>query len=416
MEADRLGLSATRLARVDDVMKRRYVDTGKLPGLLTMVYRRGALAHTGLSGSMDLERDKPMREDAIFRIYSMSKPITAVALMMLAEEGLIGLDDDVATHIPSWKNLAVYATGVPSVVPTGEPAFMTTPVKRPMKVVDLVTHTSGLTYGFMNRTSVDRAYRHDKIAAFDAEGGLDGMIERLSKLPLEFSPGTAWNYSVSIDVMGYLVQKLSGLSFGDFLQTRLFGPLGMTDTAFWCPPEKIGRFASCYMPNGSGGLKLQDDGGRSTYAKPPSLESGGGGLVSTAHDYMRFCRMMLNGGTLDGVQILSPKTVALFSLNHLPGNQELADLTMPGMFSEGGYSGIGFSIGCGVNINVAKTRLPGTLGEYFWGGAASTAFWIDPKEELAVVFMTQVIGSEARLTLRRDLRTLVYAAMTESFS
>jgi CubicO group peptidase (beta-lactamase class C family) len=381
-----------------------------------MIFRRGALAHTGLSGSMDLERDKPMREDAIFRIYSMSKPITAVALMMLAEEGLIGLDDDVATHIPSWKNLAVYATGVPSVVPTGEPAFMTTPVKRPMKVVDLVTHTSGLTYGFMNRTSVDRAYRHDKIAAFDAEGGLDGMIERLSKLPLEFSPGTAWNYSVSIDVMGYLVQKLSGLSFGDFLQTRLFGPLGMTDTAFWCPPEKIGRFASCYMPNGSGGLKLQDDGGRSTYAKPPSLESGGGGLVSTAHDYMRFCRMMLNGGTLDGVQILSPKTVALFSLNHLPGNQELADLTMPGMFSEGGYSGIGFSIGCGVNINVAKTRLPGTLGEYFWGGAASTAFWIDPKEELAVVFMTQVIGSEARLTLRRDLRTLVYAAMTESFA
>jgi CubicO group peptidase (beta-lactamase class C family) len=416
MEADRLGLSATRLARVDDVMKRRYVDTGKLPGLLTMIFRRGALAHTGLSGSMDLERDKPMREDAIFRIYSMSKPITAVALMMLAEEGLIGLDDDVATHIPSWKNLAVYATGVPSVVPTGEPAFMTTPVKRPMKVVDLVTHTSGLTYGFMNRTSVDRAYRHDKIAAFDAEGGLDGMIERLSKLPLEFSPGTAWNYSVSIDVMGYLVQKLSGLSFGDFLQTRLFGPLGMTDTAFWCPPEKIGRFASCYMPNGSGGLKLQDDGGRSTYAKPPSLESGGGGLVSTAHDYMRFCRMMLNGGTLDGVQILSPKTVALFSLNHLPGNQELADLTMPGMFSEGGYSGIGFSIGCGVNINVAKTRLPGTLGEYFWGGAASTAFWIDPREELAVVFMTQVIGSEARLTLRRDLRTLVYAAMTESFA
>jgi CubicO group peptidase (beta-lactamase class C family) len=336
--------------------------------------------------------------------------------MMLAEEGLIGLDDDVATHIPSWKNLGVYATGVPSLVATGEPAFVTTRVQRPMKVVDLVTHTAGLTYGFMNRTSVDRAYRHARIAEFSAEGGLDAMIDRLSRLPLEFSPGTAWNYSVSIDVMGYLVQKLSGMSFGEFLQTRLFAPLGMTDTAFWCPPEKIGRFASCYMPDGSGGLKLQDDGSRSTYAKPPSLESGGGGLVSTAHDYMQFCRMMLNGGTLDGVQILSPKTVALFSLNHLPGDQELADLTMPGMFSEGGYSGIGFSIGCGVNINVAKTRLPGTLGEYFWGGAASTAFWIDPKEELAVVFMTQVIGSEARLTLRRDLRTLVYAAMTESFA
>jgi CubicO group peptidase (beta-lactamase class C family) len=416
MKADETGLSSVRLARIDEVMTRRYVDTGRLPGLLTMIYRRGQLAHTGMSGHIDLERRKPMREDAIFRIYSMSKPITSVALMMLAEEGLIGLDDDVATHIPSWRNLGVYSTSVPSIIPVGEPAFVTTPVLRPMKVVDLVTHTSGLTYGFMNRTSVDRAYRRGRIADFSAEGGLDAMVESLSNIPLEFSPGTAWNYSVSIDVMGYLVQKLSGMKFGEFLRTRLFEPLGMTDTAFWCPPERIDRFSCCYMPDGRGGLKLQDDAASSTYATPPDLESGGGGLVSTARDYIRFCRMMLQGGALDGVQILSPKTVALFSLNHLPGNRELADMTMPGMFSEGGYSGIGFSIGCGVNIDVARTRLPGTLGEYFWGGAASTAFWIDPREELAVVFMTQVIGSDARLTLRRDLRTLVYAAMTESFA
>ncbi|MEA2777039.1 MAG: hypothetical protein QOF90_2445 [Acetobacteraceae bacterium] len=416
MKPESIGLSASRLARLDEVMKRRYVDSGLLPGLLTMIYRRGVLAHTGMSGHMDLARGKPMREDAIFRIYSMSKPITAVALMMLAEEGLIGLDDDVATHIPSWKNLGVYATGLPSLVATGTPAFVTTPVARPMKVVDLVTHTSGLTYGFMNRTSVDRAYRHAHIAEFNAQGGLDTMIEQLSTLPLEFSPGTAWNYSVSIDVVGYLVQQLSGMSFGEFLRTHLFEPLGMTDTAFWCPPREIGRFTSCYQPNEGGGLKLQDDAESSIFAAPPKLESGGGGLVSTAHDYMRFCRMMLHGGTLDGVQILSPKTVALFSLNHLPGNKELADMAPPGLFSEAGYSGIGFSIGCGVNVNVAKTRLPGTLGEYFWGGAASTAFWIDPKEELAVVFMTQVIGSDARLTLRRDLRTLVYSAMTESFA
>jgi CubicO group peptidase (beta-lactamase class C family) len=414
VKSERTGLSASRLAQVDQVMKRRYVERGLLPGLLTMVYRRGELAHVGMSGQMDLERGKSMREDAIFRIYSMSKPITSVALMMLAEEGAIGLDDDVATHIPAWKNLGVYATGVPSLVNAGQASFLTTPVERPMKVVDLVTHTSGLTYGFMNRTNVDRAYRHAHIAEFNAEGGLDAMIEQLATLPLEFSPGTAWNYSVSIDVMGYLVQKLSGLSFGEFLRTRLFEPLGMTDTAFWCPPEKIDRFASCYQPKPGGGLQLQDDAGHSTYAAPPRLESGGGGLVSTAHDYMRFCRMMLHGGTLDGVQILSPKTVELFSLNFLPDNQELADMAPPGLFSEAGYAGIGFSIGCGVNINVAKTRLPGTLGEFFWGGAASTAFWIDPKEELAVVFMTQVIGSDARLTLRRDLRTLVYAAMTES--
>ena len=186
-----------------------------------MVYRRGELAHTGMSGHIDLERGKPMREDAIFRIYSMSKPITAVALLMLAEEGLIGLDDDVATHIPSWKNLAVYATGLPSLVPTGQMTFLTTPAARPMKVVDLATHTSGLTYGFKNRTNVDGAYRRARVAEFATEGGLDAMIEQLAALPLEFSPGTAWNYSVSIDVMGYLVQKLSGMSFGAFLQKRL---------------------------------------------------------------------------------------------------------------------------------------------------------------------------------------------------
>jgi CubicO group peptidase (beta-lactamase class C family) len=416
MQPEAVGLSSARLRRLDDVMKQRYVDTGRLPGVLTKVYRRGQLAHTGMSGSMDLERDKPMRDDAIFRIYSMSKPITAVALMMLAEEGLIGLADDVATHIPAWKNLGVYATGLPSLVATGEPAFITTPPQRPMKVVDLVTHTSGLTYGFMNRTMVDRAYRHGRIADPGAEGGLDAMIERLAKLPLEFSPGTAWNYSVAIDVMGYLVQQLSGMSFGEFLRTRLFEPLGMKDTAFWCPPEKIGRFTSCYMPKEGGGIKLQDDAGKSTYAAPPNLESGGGGLVSTAHDYMRFCQMMLQGGALDRVQILSPKTVALFSLNYLPDNKEIVDMAPPGLFSEASYAGVGFSIGCGVTIDVAKTRLPGTVGEFLWGGAASTAFWIDPKEELAVVFMTQVIGSDARLTLRRDLRTLVYSAMTESYA
>jgi CubicO group peptidase (beta-lactamase class C family) len=416
MRPEEVGFSPSRLARLDEVMKRRYVDCGHLPGVLTMIYRRGQLVHTGMSGQMDLERGKPMREDTIFRIYSMSKPITAVALMMLAEEGLIGLDDNVSTHIPSWKELGVYATGLPSIVTTAAPKFLTTPPGRPMKVVDLVTHTSGLTYGFLNRTSVDRAYRRARIAEPGAEGGLDAMIEHLAMLPLEFSPGTQWNYSVAIDVMGYLVQKLSGTSFGEFLRTRLFEPLGMMDTGFWCPPEKIDRFASCYMPRPDGGLQTQDDAGKSTYAAPPSLESGGGGMVSTAHDYLRFCAMMLNGGSLDGVQILSPKTVALFSLNHLPGNKELADMAPPGNFSESGYSGIGFSIGCGVNIDVAKTRLPGTLGEFFWGGAAATAFWIDPKEELAVVFMTQVIGSEVRLTLRRDLRTLVYSAMNESFA
>jgi CubicO group peptidase (beta-lactamase class C family) len=416
VKPESVGLSSARLARLDQVMKARYVDAGELPGLITMVYRQGKLAHTGICGHADLERRTPLAEDAIFRIYSMSKPITAVALMMLVEEGLIGLDDNVDTYIPSWKKLGVYASGVPTLLANAPPSFITTRPDRPMKVIDLATHTSGLTYGFMMRTSVDAAYRKAKINDFQTPGGLDTFIDQLSSVPLDFSPGTAWNYSVSIDVMGYLVQKLSGLTFGEFLRTRLFEPLGMTDTAFFCPPEKIDRFTTCYQPKKGGGLDVQDDGQKSTYARPPALESGGGGLVSTAHDYMRFSRMMLHGGTLDGVQILSPKTVQLFSLNHLPGKRELADMAPPGLFSEAGYSGIGFSIGCGVNTNVAKTRLPGTLGEYFWGGAAATAFWIDPKEELAVVFMTQVMGSDARLTLRRDLRTLVYSAMTQSLA
>jgi CubicO group peptidase (beta-lactamase class C family) len=416
MKPETVGMSSARLARLDEIMKRRYVDGGYLPGLLTQVWRKGQLVHSGLCGQMDRERGRPMREDAIFRIYSMSKPITAVALMILVEEGLIGLDDAVSSHIPSWKNLGVYASGMPSLLPDAPPGFMTTPVLRPMKVIDLATHTSGLTYGFMMRTSVDAAYRRAKVVDRQTPGGLSGMIDQLAEIPLDFSPGTAWNYSVAIDVLGYLVEKLSGQRFGEFLRARLFAPLGMNDTAFHVSEDKLARFSSCYQPDGKGGIKLQDDARESTYAAPPLLESGGGGLISTAHDYLRFCRMMLNGGTLDGVQILSPKTVALFSLNHLPEGRELADLAPPGMFSESGYAGIGFSLGCGVNVNVAKTRLPGSLGEYFWGGAAATAFWIDPAEELTVVFMTQVIGSEARLTLRRDLRTLVYSAMTESFA
>jgi CubicO group peptidase (beta-lactamase class C family) len=417
MKPKTVGMSSARLKRLDEVMKRRYVDGGYLPNMLIYIYRQGELVHTNMAGRMDIERGKKLREDAIFRIYSMSKPITAVALMMLVEEGLIGLDDAVHTHIPSWKDLGVYASGLPTPVIDAPSGYLTTPVERPMKVIDLATHTAGLTYGFMMRSAVDAAYRRAKVAERTTAGGLQSMVDQMAQIPLEFSPGTRWNYSVAIDVLGYLVEKLSGVSFGEFLRTRLFEPLGMDDTAFFVPEDKIERFTSCYQPAGKGpGLKVQDDARESTYAKPPALESGGGGLVSTAHDYLRFCRMMLNGGTLDGVQILSPKTVALFSLNYLPDGGEVADMALPGLFSETSYAGVGFSLACGVNIDVAKTRLPGSLGEYFWGGAAATAFWIDPKEDLTVVFMTQVIGSEARLTLRRDLRTLVYSAITESFA
>jgi CubicO group peptidase (beta-lactamase class C family) len=319
-----------------------------MSGALTYVYRKGHLVHTGMCGRMDIERDKPMREDAIFRTYSMTKPITAVALMMLVEEGLIGLDDNVDSHIPTWTNLGVYASRISSLLPDMPPSFLTTPVLRPMKVVDLATHTSGLTYGFMMRTAVDAAYRKAKVADRQTAGGLPEMIDQLAQIPLDFSPGTAWNYSVSIDVPGYLVEKLSGSSFGEFLRTRLFEPLGMNDTAFWVPSDKTERFTSCYQPEGKGrALKLQDDAWESIYAEPPKLESGGRGLVSTAHDYLRFCLMMLNGGTLDGVQIRSPKTVALFSLNYLPEGREIADMAVFETFSGSGYAGSAFPSAAG---------------------------------------------------------------------
>jgi CubicO group peptidase (beta-lactamase class C family) len=418
MKPETVGMSSARLARLDEVLQRRYVDGGYLPGTLTYIYRRDQLVHTSICGQMDIERGTQMREDAIVRIFSMSKPFTTVAFMMLVEEGLIGLDDAVQSHIPAWNNLSVCATAIPSLMGDAPTCFDTRPTLRPMKIIDLLTHTSGLTFGFPMRTAVDAAYRTARVADPQTPGGLSQMIDQLAQIPLDFSPGTAWNYSVSTDVLGYLIEKLSGMRFGEFLRTRLFEPLGMNDTAFWVPSDKIERFCSCYQPEVTGcGLTLQDDARESVYyAAPPQLESGGCGMVSTAHDYLRFCRMMLNGGTLDGVQILSPKTVAQFSVNYLPDGREMADMAPPGMFGGTNYAGVGFSLGGGVTVDVAKTRLPGSIGQYFWGSATGSSFWIDPKEELAAVFMTQVIFSQVRETLRRDVRTLVYSAMTESFS
>jgi CubicO group peptidase (beta-lactamase class C family) len=406
---DRSGFSLTRLARIGDYLQREYVDRNLLPGTLVQVWRKGEIAYSALAGSIDLERARPMSEDAIFRIYSMTKPITAVALMMLAEEGRLSLTDDVETWIPSWRGMSVYKDGA-----LGH--FRTVPAKRPIKVIDLCTHTSGLTYGSTERTPIEAAYRELGVAAKTTEGGLGAMMEQLAGLPLTFSPGDAWNYSVAIDVMGYLVEKISGLPFGEFLRRRIFEPLGMVDTSFWCPPEKLDRFASCYEAKADGSLFLQDDARKSTYAQPPKLESGGGGLVSTAADYMRFCRMMLNGGSLDGVQIISPKTVAMFSVNYLPDGRDMVDMTTWSFGAPEGYAGVGYSLACAVNANLAKTRLPGSQGEFFWSGAASTYFWIDPVEDLAVVFMTQVMAQPTRFAMRRGLRQLVYGAMTESLA
>jgi CubicO group peptidase (beta-lactamase class C family) len=404
------GFAPDRLMHVSQTIKSRYVESGLIPGALTLIWRRGEVAHLGLSGVTDLERGTAMAEDAIFRIYSMTKPVTSVAALMLLEEGKLGLDDFVHRYIPGFEHLSVFGGG------NLDAGFLSQPAARPMKVIDLMRHTSGLTYGILARTNLDAAYAKLKVAEAGTIGGLPAMIAQLERLPLEFSPGVAWNYSVATDVLGYLVEKISGQSLGDFVRQRILRPLGMADTDFHVPAEKQARLASCYYAK-AGKLLLYDDGQKSIFAKPPSLESGGGGLAGTAADYLRFCRMLLGGGALEGTRLLSPKTVALMTMNQLPGGREMTEM-MPftTMFNESGYSGVGFGLGVAVTVNLRQTGLPGTVGEYGWGGAAGTYFFCDPKEDLAVVFMTQVLASPERIRLRRDLRTLVYGAMTESFA
>jgi len=393
------GFSEERLARIPRFLQGQ-VDAGTLPGALTLIWRRGGLAHVSMVGQMDMGRGISMRRDGIFRLYSMTKPVTAVALLMLMEEGLIALDDPVARFIPEFADLKLQGGGV---------------AKRAMTVQDILRHTAGFTYGFHNRTAIDAAYRRLRIAEFDTEGGLAGMVAQLKTLPLEYSPGDAWIYSVAIDVAGYLVERVCGQSFAAFVREKILSPLKMTDTDFQVATGKRDRFAACYVLK-DGKLDLFDDPQNSPWFAAPKLESGGGGLAGTADDYLRFCRMLLNQGELDGVRLLSPKTVQLMTSNNLPGAKEIADLSpVADAFNESGYRGIGFGLGVAVTLDPAKAGLPGTPGEFAWGGMASTAFFVDPREDMAVVFMTQAIVDTARrVRLRRDLRSLIYGAMTES--
>jgi CubicO group peptidase (beta-lactamase class C family) len=395
------GFSGERLARIPRFLEDQ-VAAGHLPGALTLIWRRGGVAHSSMVGQMDMGRATPMRADAIFRLYSMTKPVTAVALLMLMEEGRIALDDPVARFIPRFANLKLADGGAP---------------KRDMTVLDLLRHTAGFTYGFHNRTPIDAQYRRLRLAEFDTEGGLAGMIAQLETLPLEYSPGDAWIYSVAIDVVGYLVECVSGQTYAAFVREKILAPLKMVDTDFQVAAGKRERFAACYILK-DGKLDLFDDPQNSPWFAPPKLESGGGGLAGTADDYLRFCRMLLNKGELDGVRLLSPKTVQLMTANHLPGLQEIADLSPAAdAFNESGYRGIGFGLGVAVTLDPARVGIPGTPGEFAWGGMASTAFFVDPQEDMAVVFMTQAIVDTARrVRLRRDLRSLIYGAMTQSYA
>jgi CubicO group peptidase (beta-lactamase class C family) len=398
-------MSETALRRIDDHLKRRYLDAGRFAGTQILVYRRGAIVHSEVQGFADLERKVPVRHDTLFRIYSMTKPLTSVAFMMLVEEGRVALDEPVAKYIPQWKDLGVFQAGIAA-------PYLTKPPARPMQIVDLLRHTSGLTYGFQNRTNVDAAYRDRKVGEVEKSGTMQSMIDDLATIPLEFSPGEAWNYSVSTDVVAYLVEIISGQPFEQFLQQRILDPLGMKDTGFHVPPEKAQRLAACYAADGKGGMTLQDDPTTSSFLAPPSFISGGGGLVSTAADYLAFCRAMLNRGELGGVRLIGPKTLKLMTSNHLPGGRDLTELSRS-MFSEATNAGVGFGLGFAVTMDPAKTLLPGSPGEFYWGGAASTAFWIDPAEELITVFMAQLLPSSL-YPVRRELRTLVYSAITDS--
>jgi CubicO group peptidase (beta-lactamase class C family) len=391
------------------------VAPGRLPHAQLLVARHGHVVHQSVMGHAVLPgvdandaAGRVMTDDTLVRIYSMTKPITSVAFMMLVEEGLVALDDPVHRFIPSWRGLGVYQAGGAG-VPGGGGGWVTKPTTAPMRMIDLLRHTSGLTYGFHMRTSVDAAYRKAKLEPFEQQGGLQGFVDALAGIPLEFSPGTAYNYSVSTDVLGYLVEKISGLPFADFLQQRILGPLGMVDTAFHVADDKAARFAQCYAAGADGKLAVLP--GRS-FREPTNSPSGGGGLVGTAADYLRFCECLRRGGELDGVRLLGPKTLKLMTSNHLPGDADLADISTS-LFSEATYRGIGFGLGFAMTTDVARTGIAGSLGEYWWGGAASTAFWVDPVEDISVVFMTQFMPSSL-YPIRRELRTLVNAAVVDS--
>jgi CubicO group peptidase (beta-lactamase class C family) len=410
------GMSKAALDRLEHHLKSRYIEAGRFPGTQLLVYRRGKIVHSTVQGFADVERKVPVRDDTIFRIYSMTKPITSVAFMMLFEEGRVALDEPVHKYIPEWKDLGVFVAGT-------APAFLTRPPSRPMLIVDLLRHTSGLTYGFQQRSNVDAAYREKKIGEVVKAGTLETMIADLAKIPLEFSPGEAWNYSVSTDVIGYLIGKIAGQPFEQFLKERIFDPLGMNDTDFFVPADKAHRFAACYSADPKGGmtfhtterkdsLTLQDDPATSSFLSPPDLVSGGGGLCSTAADYLTFCRALINGGELGGVRLIGPKTLKLMTSNHLPGGRDLPEMSRS-LFSEATQNGIGFGLGFAVTMDPTRTLIPGSAGEYAWGGAATTSFWIDPAEELIAIFMTQVLPSTA-YPVRRELRTMVYAAITDS--
>jgi CubicO group peptidase (beta-lactamase class C family) len=401
-----VGLDPERLARIDRHFA-RYVDDGRLPGWLVAVSRYGRLAHVSRYGSRDLEAGLPVEPDTVWRIYSMTKPVTSVAAMMLYEEGAFELTDPVSAFIPSFAGAGVYAGG-------SDLRQLTVPATEPVRIWHLLTHTSGLTYGFHRVHPVDALYRAAGFEwAYPRGMDLAGACDIWAGLPLLFQPGTEWNYSVSTDVLGRVVEVVSGQSLDEFFAARIFGPLGMTDTAFHA--ADTARLAALYTP-GKDGKAARLDALGDAARKRPTLLMGGAGLVATAADYHRFTQLLLDragspAGELDGTRLLAPRTVRYMMRNHLPGGLDLATFGRP-LYPDYPFEGIGFGLGFSVVIDPAQVKVVCSEGEAGWGGAASTAFWIDQREQLTVSFFTQLLPSSA-YRLRPQLRQLVYQALAD---
>lgn len=406
VKPEQVGLSGDRLARITSHLQSRYITPQKIMGCSTLVARKGEIVYRTDLGKMDIERDKDLAADTIFRIYSMSKPITSVALMMLYEQGQFQLADPVFKFIPQWRDLQVYAGGE-------YPDFQTSPVERHMTVRDLLSHQAGLTYGFEGpeQSPLDTAYQKLKVSGSGSEDTLQDMVDKMARLPLEYSPGTAWKYSMATDVCGYLVEVLSGMSLAEFFRQNIFEPLGMVDTGFTVPSDQVHRFAANYHRRRDKTLGLEDDPETSHYLQPQTFFSGGGGLVSTMADYYRFCHMLLNGGELDGCRLLGPRTIALMTRNHLTDARDLTQMAQDG-FSETTNDGVGFGLGFASVIDPVIAQAIGSTGEYYWGGAASTLFWIDPTEELVVIHMTQLMPS-GTFNFRGQLKSIIYPAIID---
>jgi CubicO group peptidase (beta-lactamase class C family) len=402
VEPAELGFDAGRLARIDRHFN-RYVEDGRLPCWLVVVSREGRPAYVSMSGQRDVEAGRPVEADTIWRVYSMTKPITTVAAMMLWEEGAFELKDPVAKFIPAFAGARVFTQGS-SLKP------VTVPVAEPMRLWHLMTHTSGLTYGFHWSHAVDAIYRnHGFEWTTPPQLDLAACCDAWAGLPLLFQPGSEWNYSVSTDVLGRVVEVVSGMPLDRFFAERIFAPLGMTETGFSVPERDHHRLAALYSPDPQTGLAVRNSTMGNLALEPPTALSGGGGLVSTAHDYNRFMQMLAGGGELDGVRLLGPRTVRYMASNHLPGGADLEQVGRP-LFAETTFDGVGFGLGFSVVLDPVANKSPASVGEFAWGGAASTAFWIDPVERMTVLFLTQLLPSST-YPLRSQLHQLVHQAL-----